>query len=250
MVISEVKRALVVNVLEVYDEIAAEFPAACSRECAACCTTKVMATSVEAALALDYLAETGQQGLLDKAFAEVSARPRQPVVSMNALAEYCLRKEEPPVSDEDPATAPCPFRGPDGCPLYPVRPLACRSMWSREKCRQGGVAIMDSLLVSITGAFQQIVEDVDRGGTYGAFVEALWALVADPSRVGTALDLTRPLPGGLVPTRANPGFIVPPEQRQQVGGYLGRLWRREVVGMPFRAALELVAKSKEDNGKD
>lgn len=100
---------------------------------------------------------------------------------------------------------------------------------------------MDSLLISITGVFQQIVEDLDCGGMYGNFLEMLSTLLAaDANRATFARKLALPYAATLVAARPNPGFIVPPEHRKQVGSYVGRLWQREVAGMPFKVALDLV----------
>lgn len=241
---AELKRNLLMCVFEAYEEISSEFPSVCSRECSACCTTRVMATSAEADLALIHLEESGRQRKVSKVVAQFPPGPAQPVLSVNALAGYCLRKKEPPSAVESLEIIPCPLRERDGCPIYEVRPFACRSMWSREVCKEGGQALMDPLQVTIAGVFQQIIEHIDYGGLYGNFLDLLTDLLARENARAYRAGLPFSHAAALAPTCANPGFIVPPEHRKQMGGYLAHLWQREVVGLPFRAAMDLVRNSE------
>jgi hypothetical protein len=240
---AELKRNLLMCVFEAYDEIVQDFPAACTRECSTCCTTRVMATSAEADLALIHLEKPGKQGRVSEVLANLLPRPTQPVLSVNTLAEYCLRKEELPTNaPEELEINPCPLRERDGCPLYEARPFSCRSMWSREVCKVGGQAFMDPLQVTIAGVFQQIIEHIDCCGLYGNFLDLLSNMLAGENARAYRAGLPFSHAAVLTPTRPNPGFIVPPEHRKQIGGYLALLWRREVAGFPFRAALDLVRK--------
>jgi hypothetical protein len=205
-----------------------------------------MATSVEADLVLVFLENSDTQGMLSKTAAQWPSGPTEPVLSVNALAEYCLRREEPPDTFEDSTITPCPLRADDGCPIYEVRPFACRCMWSRVICKAGGQALMDPLQVTIAGVFQQIIEHIDYGGVYGNFLDVLSSfLVQENIRAYRAGHSPSRAPA-LGPTRPNPGFMVPPEHRKQVGGYLARLWQREVEGNPFRVAVDLVRRSEVD----
>ncbi|HMK37402.1 MAG TPA: YkgJ family cysteine cluster protein [Desulfomonilaceae bacterium] len=238
----DLKKALLLCVYETYDESVREFQTACTRHCVACCTNRVIATTAEAALVLNYVEELGKKDLLNKALSELPTAGGQHVISMNALAEYCLGKQEPPGANGKWDTGPCQLMEGDECPVYQVRPLACRCMWSSQMCKAGGHAVMDPIMVSLAGVFQQIVEHVDSGGLYGNFAYLL-AAMNDPKtaaeyRSGQVLN---PTPF-LVQTHPNPGFIVQPEHRRQIGGYLGRLWQREILGIPFKDALETVRK--------
>jgi hypothetical protein len=241
---AELKRNLLMCVFEAYEEISAEFPSACSRECSTCCTTRVMATSAEADLVVIHLEESAKLGRVSQVVAQLPPRPAQPVLSVNALAEYCLRRKEPPSAVEDLEIISCPLRERDGCPIYEVRPFACRSMWSKEVCKEGGQALMDSLQVTIAGVFQQIIEHIDCEGLYGNFLDLLSDLLASENARAYRAGFPFSHAAALAPTCANPGFIVPPEHRKQMGGYLAHLWQREVAGLPFRAAMDLVRDSE------
>jgi Fe-S-cluster containining protein len=227
-------------VFEVYEEIAGDFDIACVRGCSVCCTTRVMCTSAEAKLALVYAEEAGKLGMLTDATARRSPVTGQPALSMNELADYCLRKEEPPDAFEPPEISPCPLRDHDGCAIYEARPFACRSMWSRQVCEDGGQALMAPLQVTVAAAFQQIIEDIDCGGFYGNFLDVVSSLLVSEEcrqhRVEGAL-LCAP---ALTPTRKNPGFIVPFEHRKRVSAYLALLWKQEIDGMPFKAAVDVL----------
>ncbi len=122
--------------------------------------------------------------------------------------------------------------------MYPARPFACRSLWSRQRCTVGGAAVADSLLLSLNGVFEQLIEHMDVGGLAGNMID-LFALLSDePTRSAYHAGLPWEITDHTLATRPNPGFLVPPAHRSEVVRALLLLDRKEIQGLPFRQALK------------
>jgi len=233
----EGKKSLLTALWEAYEEAASGFPSACKRDCKACCTHNVVATTLEAEAVLAYLEEAGRFDLVRVVTGAGEAQRIRPVLSINALAKCCLDRKEPPNEEAVFDTLPCPLRQEDGCPCYEVRPLNCRCLWSSELCEVDGEAVMNPVLVTINGVFQQIAEHIDVGGLYGNVFDLLSALnhpeIRAGYRLGVSLQPQKTMPG----TLASPGFLVPPEHREPVLAALTRLWNKRVGESTFREAM-------------
>ncbi|MFZ5867979.1 MAG: YkgJ family cysteine cluster protein [Thermodesulfobacteriota bacterium] len=231
------KKRLLRAVYDLYDREVRRFPAACRKDCSACCTRNVLATTLEAAYAREELTEVRLQELYKLIPPDSQENRLQPKLTVNELAGYCLRKDEPPPEYSLRHSAPCPFRNADGCAIYEVRPFACRSMWSTRVCADDGEAEMPALLVTLNGVFFQVLEHLDTGGLYGNLLDLLEFLgnsdVGIAYGSGEELDAT----ASLLNTQPNPGFIVPPEHRREIALVIGTLWAHDVGGISFREAL-------------
>ncbi len=187
---------------------------------------------------VDHIERSGLLALQEKILQGTTGRRLLPSLSINALADCCLQRKEPPDETEDFDMVPCPLREQVGCAVYEVRPLACRILWSVERCEERGEAVMAPALVSLNGVFQQIVEDLDAGGLYGNMIDLFIPMndrtTRDAYREGQALTPSPPL----LETRPNPGFLVIPEHRSVVKFALNALWGTTVEGLPFREARE------------
>lgn len=239
-----IKRALLEKVYETYDEVSAGFPSACKVSCAACCTQNVLCTTLEAAIMMEQLECLGLPNLLIANLQGVSPKRLRPTLTINSLAEHCLMSEEIPEIQEAAKNTSCPFLEHGSCLVYLARPFACRSMWSGETCRPRGEALMNPMLVSISGVFQQIIEDMDRGGLYGNLLDLL-SYLNEPERRKNYVSGTEVAPGdGLLRNSPSPGFVVPPEHRPYVMKWLNRLWEKKVAGLPFKEALQRLREAK------
>jgi hypothetical protein len=234
----EMRRALLKALYEVYEQLIGEYTFACARECSACCTHNVLATSVEVDLVVDHIAQVQRPDLAERILQGTQGRRMKPRVTINELADYCHRREEPPEPVNDFDAGACPLRDGDGCPIYPARPFACRSLWSKERCTADGEALPDSVLVSLNGVFEQLIEDLDVGGLSGNMVDLFASLSDPPCR--SAYHNGRPLEptDDLLVNRPNPGFLVPPAHRSAVMHALQELDKREIQGAPFRQAVK------------
>ncbi len=236
----DLKKGLLTTLYQVYEECAADFNVACTRYCGSCCTHNVLATTAEVELMVEYSMESGVTRLLAPLTEAAEGKRLRPRLTINTLADYCLRREEPPAADEGFHMAPCPLRGDSGCPIYEVRPFACRSMWSVESCLAGGEAVMPPELVTLNGVFEQMIEHVDSGGLCGNLMD-LTRLLYDP-KVREAYLKGEELPAGngILVTRANPGFLVPPPHRPRVHRALESLNRKTIRGMPFPEGMRII----------
>lgn len=232
------KRALVVSIYEVYAETAKNFYSQCKLECKLCCTAAVLATTIEADLIIDFLEKIGDSSIMARAITAPDRDFVRPCLSINTLAAHCLRKEQSNEEDHVKTNSgKCFFRGDDGCLIYPVRPFSCRCMWSERLCLDGSQAVMDPLLVTISGVCQQLIEDVDQGGLYGNLKDLIIFLNEQTHRTAYLNGHILKHPPELVPTVSNPGLIVPPYHRPEVTRFLNQLWEQRIYNMHFKDAV-------------
>ncbi|MFH1115412.1 MAG: hypothetical protein V1792_16005 [Pseudomonadota bacterium] len=236
----DVKRALLKSLYRIYDETLQHHAKACHAGCSVCCTRNVLCTTLEADLVIDRLEKTNRLDLVERFAGNLPQRIARPSITVNELAGYCLRREEPPEQDVDHAGGPCPILEDGMCPVYEVRPFGCRCLWSREICGQHGEALMDPVLISLNGIFEQTIEHMDKGGLYGNLLDLLSALVSVQNR--DSYRSGRPLPQWphLPATRPNPGFLVPPLHRPTVIKALNRLLEQRIGGITFREVLRQI----------
>ena len=234
------KIGLLLSVYEVYDHATKPFTRACGQGCSTCCTQNVLCTTLEADLIMDFLERKGEARLVHNVLERASDARHRPSMTLNDLAGYCLRREEPPEQESPQEFAACPFLENQRCLVYPVRPFSCRGLWSEEICQDQGQASMNPVLISLNGVFEQIIEHMDSGGLYGNLFDQLAMLTSKETREsyrsGKPLHGTNYLPA----TLPNPGFLVPPLHRPQVISALNVLWGKQVDGIRFRDALKRV----------
>lgn len=131
--------------------------------CAACCTDRVYLTGLEGDLLRRELARQGRLGLL----ARLEPGPK-PAYTCNQLARLCIEGQEPPEEVASGQGAACALLEDGRCGVYEARPLACRVMASRVRCREGGGAQGDPWWFTLDTALMQIAEHIDLGGMYGS----------------------------------------------------------------------------------
>lgn len=233
----ELKRTLLSSLYRVYDEATQHFERACRLRCHTCCTQNVLCTTLEADLMVNYLQNANRSDLVDRIQMRPAKQILRPSTTLNELAGYCLRRQEPPEQHAALPLSPCIFLEDGACLVYAVRPFACRSLWSEQTCADRGEARMNPVLVSLNGVFEQTIEHIDQGGFYGNLLDLLSALVSDENR--DTYRLGRPLrkSSHLLETRPSPGFLVPPSHRPIVIKALNRLWEQDVDGLSFREVL-------------
>ncbi|MFC1836200.1 hypothetical protein ACFL2Q_16010 [Thermodesulfobacteriota bacterium] len=236
----ELKDGLLDAVYQAYDKVVGALAVACHRDCTVCCTHNVSAGTLEVDRLMRHIEKTGRDDLLERALTPSPIPRMQPAITINSLADYCLRQVDPPQQEQDYEIAPCPLREKSGCPVYEGRPFACRSMWSQQRCFAGGEAIMSPLMVSLNGVFEQIVEHLDQGGLCGNMIDVM-RLLHDGGLRADYRKTGRLEPSGpMLMARPNPGFLVPPTHRPQVMRALNLLWEQEIEGVPFREAMAVI----------
>jgi hypothetical protein len=96
----------------------------------------------------------------------------------------------------------------------------------------------------MSGVFQQIIEDMDRGGLYGNLLDLLSYLNEPERRISYMSSTGVDASDGLLRNAPSPGFVVPPEHRPYVVKWLNRLWEKKVAGLPFKEALQRLQETK------
>jgi len=183
---------------------------ACAKGCATCCTQSVTMTSLEGALMVEHLAAQGRlewlQGLLEQGEFSV---PR-PMVTTNGFAKACMDQRSVPDEPEW-SFAPCVFLKDGICTIYEARPFGCRAFISRIDCGKSGYAEVAPHLVTLNTVVQQVIEHLAQGGVWGNMLDVLaWLLGGGQGQgVLSSLDV--------------PGFLVMPEEKRLVEGYIGRI---------------------------
>lgn len=201
-----------------YDEYVRDFPSACEPGCATCCTTNVLATSLEVEYLLKGAGRAGLELPWDGITAAVKRGVYRPALTTNEVADLCLRQQEVPQDPGEHAPGACPMLTADKtCMVYEYRPFSCRAMTSASRCSADGEAEMDQFLVSVNLAVYQIIEHLDLDGAYGNLLDLLLM-----SR-GEGVE-------GLLTNRRLPGFLVRPWETRHFERFLLKLYRFEVKG--------------------
>ncbi len=192
---------ILLAIYALHDHLTAQMDLACQAGCDLCCTRNVSVTTLEADLIAGHLAETGQQALLKKLAKAVDQLRFQPLTTTNTLAHLCRNGQAPPEETCDPAWRPCPLLKDSRCPIYAVRPFACRCMVSTSVCRPGGRAEMEDYRLSLHTVFMQFVEHADASGCTGNLIDMLPLPPA----------ANRCLENGFVPNHPIEMLLLPPE---------------------------------------
>jgi len=204
---------------------------ACRKGCNLCCTQHVTLTTAEAYRVYDHLKKLNIT--VDLTADEYSFRPRH---TINDIAHACLNRREPPEEAPGPVLKQCPFLEGGLCIVYENRPFICRAFLSMQSCQPDGQAELCSGLASIIGACQQIIEHLDVGGYFGNFLELL-AILADGNNADSYVQGKFIYTAALPANRPLPGFLVPPEDFEDVNAFLSGLFEKHVDGRTYHQVL-------------
>lgn len=217
--------AMLLALYQAFDHLAQEFDWACAEGCAACCSDRLLLTSLEARLVARALEQAGRADLLARALQ--ADGPPAPPLSTNGLARLCLSHQEPPAQpDTWAASGPCPLLQGQRCPIYQARPLACRSMASLRKCQAGGQALADSWWLTLGTVFMQLVEAVDPEGVYGP----LGLVLAHLRQPGSQ--------PALAACQSLPGLLAPSQHQARLTAALDQVFAQPVMGQPLGHLLQ------------
>lgn len=200
----------------------ADFPRACGPGCATCCTANVSLTSLEARylVASPLFQET--PGMGEKIRCLAAGPLYRPTSTINQVAACCLAQQELPADTGEHVGGVCLFLDDlRQCRIYAHRPLSCRAMASRVRCRAGSEAVVEPLVLTVNLALQQIIEHLDQEGVFGSLPEVVaWVLGGGVARV---LPVNQPLPG----------FLVAADERERFNALLRELAALPVEGGRF-----------------
>jgi hypothetical protein len=224
----ETRLAVLNRIYEIYDDFMSQYDIACEKHCCTCCTCNVTATTLEGIRICRYLETSTESAFLYQQIATRAAEKHfQPQVTTNELVQLCADDKAVPEEENNPQWGECPLLQNRQCPIYTVRPFACRCMVSYHNCTQYGYADMDPLIMTVNNVVLQLIEHVDTGGFYGNLIDILMALTSgcNPSGSSKPSDISsnpanitenvRNLHGLLLnqPMRQ---LMVPPEHRAEI----------------------------------
>ena len=206
-----------------YDDIAWSLhPWACEPGCSACCTSSVLLTTLEAAYMWARnpveLKECSAGWSRDDALPPLKMTTNEQALSCISMVDF----EEDPVARTG---LSCPLLVNDRCLCYGSRPLMCRMMLSSVRCEESGQAEMPSRLLSLNIACMQLVEDLDDTGWSGYLTHVVPHLSGADSYRDCIAGAERLTDSRLRRNHRNPGFLLPPEDRDQVHSWLQGLER-------------------------
>jgi hypothetical protein len=115
-------------------------------------------------------------------------------------------------------------------------------MFSMKTCRPGEEADAPELLVTIVSLCWQIIEHLDVGGLYGNLLD-LMRFLGDSGPSGAYEAGQRVMKKGVPPTRPVPGFLIPPDQEDQVRLFLDALFDAPTSSGRFRERMAEMRKS-------
>lgn len=206
--------AVLDQLYKIYDQFIDSLEIACKKYCADCCTCNVTLTTLEARRIISALDNNIRQGMLEKLMKQLATRRFIPKTTTNQLADICISGEDPPEEPIDPAWGQCPLLQDDKCPIYDVRPFACRCMVSKHRCADTGVAEIDKFTITVSHVLQQYIEHIDQNGFSGNMTDVLTHIMTnDVPGINTSSETTGTCLIKNTPLRV---LMIPPEHRKKI----------------------------------
>jgi len=246
--IINLKLELLEAVYKFYDEYAKKYPSVCVPGCCKCCTTSVLATTLECFYIISYLKSQGKEGLLKRAGGLSEKKYLRPAITTNERAYKCLNRIMPEEGDEDYWVGSCPFLHKNRCLIYKVRPFGCRSFFSEVKCEDSLEAVINPKLLTINILFLQFIEHIDIKGLFGNMIDIL-LFFSDSKNLDDYRKSKRILPSSLLlSNRPIPGFLLPPNHQKETNSVLNKLYNTKIRGTDFWAKLLSLKRLFENHG--
>lgn len=231
------KKEILQAIFDVYEEWTYNKEFACEKGCAACCTQNVTMTAVEGELLLQHVREHE----LGKWFADSlqncnGENTEQPILTHNAFARNCLQGVETDMGGPPLLQKACLFLAEDNsCKVYEARPFGCRCFFSLEDCRSSGTAKQPDELLGINTVTMQIVEHLGQKEFWGNIYDILLALcgLTENTDIAGLFQEKGQLAAAntrLLKAEPLPGFLIMPEEQENVGGYLEALFKKKIEG--------------------
>lgn len=205
----EMKISVLDRLYGIYDNFSAKMDYACQKYCSVCCTTDVTLTTLEAIKIIRHLQSTNRLDLLNKLDRETKGF--RPKITINEMAKLCMSGQDLPEEEIITPKRKCPFLEKDACPIYDVRPFACRCLVSKDKCEAEGSANIDPLILTINTVFLQYIEHIDIGGFSGNLVDVLLSAKYESDPLTPLFDS-----GKLVRNHRLNILMIPPNHRKHL----------------------------------
>ena len=222
------KLAVLTILYSIYEDFVSSFTLACEKRCALCCTRGVTLTTIEGYMILDHLVSKGKSNLLEKVSAAASEKRFQPKTTTNRLADLCAQGKDIPDEETGDRWGSCPLLVNDECPIYNVRPFACRCMVSSRNCHETGYADMDPFVISVNNLFFQTIENIDSPGLSGNLTDVLLFLESKDNRTRYRDHNLERKGAELVPNTPAKSLMIPPEHRVRIKSIIDQIGRIKV----------------------
>jgi hypothetical protein len=221
----EQKVAALQALYRIEEEFGKSLATVCREGCACCCTARVAMTTLEGYHIAVYIERRGEDARFAQIRRRMASNRFRPRTTTNGLVEICLAGGDPPAEALESDAGTCPLLERARCPLYPVRPLACRTMRSRTDCAATGFADMDDFSVTVSSVLMQYVEHIDADGCSGNFADIMGLFASGANRVFYAEGALGCIENGLAKNRPIPVLMIPPEHRQRIRPLLEQIAR-------------------------
>jgi len=210
------KIAVLDQIYTVYDEFVDRLDIACKKYCAGCCTRNVTLTSLEGYLIATQMISSGKSNLFENIESALPKKRFYPLTTTNRLADLCMKGEDFPEEKHHASNERCPLLKDNLCPIYPVRPFACRCFVSKKACRKQGYAEVDPFVLSVNNLFLQVIEHVDFQGFSGNLIDILKFMASKGNRLSYKRNTLDPPGTGLIPNQKITVLMIPPEHRVEI----------------------------------
>jgi len=193
----------------------------CEKGCCVCCTQNVTVTGLEVDSIVGWVEEKYAKIWLEERLQAIGP-VGDPGSTTNEFATQCFENQN--VTQPDPPSfKACPFLDNQLCTIYNVRPFNCRCFVSFSKCGENQPAIAHDPILSASTAVMQIIEHLDQGGRWGNVLDLLRLETGysnNDEQLKSRIKKCLPLPG----------FLIPPEDYEQVRPLLESIFSAKING--------------------
>ena len=212
----EKKLVVLERIYEIYDNFTKGLDVVCKKYCANCCTRNVTMTTLEGYKIAGFLELRGKTDLSAKIQKALYKKRFIPKITINMLADLCLRGKDIPDEENDAGWGECPLLIKNECPIYPVRPFGCRCFVSGTNCMENGYAEVDPFVLTVNSLFLQYIEHADKGGYFGNLTDVLFFMQTEENRKLFEKGILKCKDTWMIPNWQIKAFLVAPEHKVRI----------------------------------
>ncbi len=218
---SEMKQQVLQSITTVFEQWLAQWDFHCTKGCCVCCTQNVTMTSLEGDRIVSWVRKNRGDNWFNERL-EPLGEVSDPGPTTNRFATLCF-EDQNFEHQAQPSLSSCPFLKERLCTIYAARPLSCRCFVSFEQCGESQPAVVHDYILSASTAVMQIIEHLNQGGRWGNMLDLLRLTTGCCNNDGQLENRVKkclPLPG----------FLIPPEDYEQVQPLLESIFSAEIDG--------------------
>ncbi|UCE54656.1 MAG: YkgJ family cysteine cluster protein [Desulfobacterales bacterium] len=204
------------KIYAVYDDFVAKLDLACKENCAYCCTTNVILTTLEGYKIISRRASNQKSDLIQKVKLNLTQKRFQPKITTNHLATLCAQGIDPPDETIESEEKKCSLLADSLCSIYKLRPFGCRCLVSRYNCGEKGYAEIDDFVISVNTVILQTIEHVDINGLTGNLMDVLNVMSSEDNQTAYKNNALNCQTVGLISNHPLKVLMIPPEHRTRM----------------------------------